>query len=305
MLKSFDEIVDRIRQEKPQRIAVAVAEDDDVLAAVFHAQREGIALPLLIGDPQKIESLCQEHGWDLSTCEVVEASSPEEACSKAVSLVREGKADTLMKGLVSTSVILKAVLNRETGIRKGKLLSHLGMFYSPRQDRFLYMSDAAICIAPDVDTKEHIIENGVEALHLLGYENPKVGCICALEKVNPAMQHTLDAEELVRRNQEGQITGCTVSGPFALDNALSPHSAQLKGVKWPNAGEIDFLLMPQIEAANVLYKSLSVIAGMDGAGLVLGAKCPVILTSRADNSASKFNSIALAVYLAMAAKAQA
>lgn len=304
MLKSFDDIVNRIRNHEAQKVAVAAAADDDVLASVIHAKNEGIALPILIGSQEEIQRIAQEDGLSLEGCEIIDIPDPVEASAKAVELVRTGQAATLMKGLVSTSIILKAALNRDTGIRKGKLLSHLAMFYSPRQERFLFVSDPAISIAPDVDTKQHIIENGVEAMHLLGYEDPKVGCICAIETVNPAMQHTLDAEELVRRNQAGEIKCCTVSGPFALDNALSKKSAEIKGISWSNAGEIEFLLMPQIEAGNVLYKAMSAIAGLDGAGVVLGARCPIILTSRADNEASKFNSIALAIYLAMEANKQ-
>ncbi len=302
MIRSFQEIVDALKKEKAPKIAVAAAADDDVLASVLHAKREGIAEPILIGSKKDIEDLAKEHAFDISACEILDEEDPIAASALAVKLVREQKADTLMKGLVGTSVVLKAVLNRESGIRSGKLLSHLGMFYSEAQKRFLFISDAAINIAPDVDTKENIINNTVRAMHLLGYENPKVGCICALEKVNPAMPATLDAEELVKRNQNGQIKGCTVSGPFALDNALSTESAKLKGVSWANAGEIDFLLMPQIEAGNVLYKALTTIAKVEGAGVVLGAKVPVILSSRADSEETKFNSIALASYLAVKAK---
>lgn len=300
----FAELRMKIKEAGAKKVAVAMADDEDVLAAILHAAKEEIALPLLIGNRHQITKIASELGDDLSNCELREAQAPEEAAAIAVSLVRDGYADALMKGRISTSTILKAVLNRESGIRTGRLLSHFAVFYSELQDRFLFISDAAISIAPNVDQKEQIIQNAVEAMHLLGYEKPKVGCICALEQVNPAMQATLDAEELVRRNKSGQIKGCVVSGPFALDNALSRESAQLKGVPWANAGDIEFLLMPQIEAGNVLYKAATVMMGLDGAGIVLGARAPIILTSRADSEASKFNSIVLALYLAMKQKEQ-
>lgn len=304
MIQSFQAMAEEIKLHGAQKIAVAAAQDDDVLLSVDHAAKVGIASPILVGDQEKILAVAQKCGVDVSAYEIVDEKDSVAACSTAVRLVREGRAGAVMKGLVGTADVLKAVLNKETGIRDAKVLSHLGMFYIESLDRFIYITDAAICIAPDIEIKQHILQNAVNALHLLGYEDPKVGCICALEKVNPAMQATLDAEELVRRNREGIITGCTVGGPFALDNALSLEAARHKGVNWPAAGQAELLLMPQIESANVLYKALTIIGGLCGAGLVLGAKRPVILTSRSDDDTTKFNSICLALYLAYKADAQ-
>ena len=199
-----------------------------------------------------------------------------------------------MKGIVDTSVILKAVLDKEIGLKDAPVLSHVAVFDVEGFDRLLYMTDPAMCIAPDVEQKMHIIENAVKVAHALGNENPVVSCLCAVEKVNPKMQATLDAAELVARNGRGEIAGCTVCGPLALDNAISEEAARHKGISDPNAGKADILLVPYIEAGNIFYKSLTYMAKASNAGMIVGAKAPVILTSRADSDETKLNSIAVA-----------
>ena len=203
-----------------------------------------------------------------------------------------------MKGIVDTSVILKAVLDREIGLRDAPVLSHVALFQVPGFDRLLYVTDAAMNIAPDLEAKKHIIGNAVKVAHALGNPNPIVACLCAVEKVNPKMPATLDAAALVEANRAGSLPGCTVVGPLALDNAVSPEAARHKGIADPCAGHADILLVPNIETGNVFYKALVFLAKAQNAGLIVGAKAPVIVTSRADSEQTKLHSIALALAIA-------
>ncbi|HZK29335.1 MAG TPA: bifunctional enoyl-CoA hydratase/phosphate acetyltransferase [Clostridia bacterium] len=297
MIQSFTAMRERVKECGRQRIVVAAAQDADVLLAVDRAVRLGIAKPILVGHRRNILEASSLGGVDISQYEIIDEGDEIEACKTAVRLIRQHKADAIMKGLVGTAPLLKAILNKETGIRDRELLSHIGLFFIAKTGRFAIVTDAAMSIAPDIRAKKHILENAVEAAHLLGIEKPKVACVCALEQVNPSMQATLDAAELVRMNHEGEILGCLVGGPLALDNALFLGAAQHKGITDPVAGNPDILLMPNIEAGNVLYKALAFLCDSPGAGLVLGAKAPVILTSRSDNDDTKLNSIILALYL--------
>ncbi len=257
-----------------------------------------IAAPILIGNKERIFQIAKQNEIDLKTCVLIDEPDDTEACSLAVRIIRQGEADAIMKGLVGTAVLLKAILNKETGIRDRELLSHIGLFYIAKVQRFVIVTDAAMNIAPDVQKKKQIIGNAVEVMQGLGVDRPNVACICALEQVNEAMQATVDADELVRMNRAGKIEGCLVGGPLALDNALLAESARHKGITDPVAGSPDILLMPNIEAGNVLYKALSFLSDSPGAGLVVGAGVPVILTSRSDDQKTKLNSIILALYLA-------
>ncbi|HHX19335.1 MAG TPA: phosphate butyryltransferase [Clostridiaceae bacterium] len=299
MIQSFDFMNEKIVASGRRRIAVAVAQNEDVLLSIDKASALGIAEPILIGHRDKIIEAGNRCGVRAEQYEIIEETDDVEACNLAVRLIRMEYADAIMKGLVGTAYVLKAILNRETGIRDGELLSHIGLFFIPKINRPMIVTDAGMCIAPDVAAKKHIIENAVKVAHLLGIDEPQVACICALEKVNSAMQATVDAEELVRMNREGDLTGCRVGGPFALDNALFPDAARRKGVTDPVAGNVDILLMPNIEAGNVLYKALAFLCDAPGAGLVLGAKAPVIVTSRSDLMDAKLNSITLALYIAL------
>ncbi|NLV98471.1 MAG: bifunctional enoyl-CoA hydratase/phosphate acetyltransferase [Clostridiaceae bacterium] len=298
MTIDFAKLMSDLRHEGNSRVALVCAEEVDALHSVMQAHANGLAEPILIGEENKIRELAGREAIDLTGISVLNYPDPLLACQLAVQMVREGKAEAIMKGMVKTSIILKAVLNKETGIRSNKLLSHIAIFTLPVLGRSLLITDAALNIAPDIDTKQGILENAVEAMHLLGYDSPKVGCLCAVENVNPAMQATVDAAELVRRNQAGEISGCEVGGPFALDNALFPEAAALKGVDSPVAGQSDILLAPFIEVANALYKSLAFLQGLPVAGAIIGAKAPVIISSRADSEESKLRSIVLSLYLA-------
>ena len=275
-------------------LAVAVAQDTEVLLAVEAARKLGLAKAILVGIETEIAALAAQHDIPLGEYKIVNVEDKTEACRTAVKLVRDGEADVVMKGLVDTSVILKAVLDKEIGLREAPVLSHVAVFEVPGFDRLLYVTDAAMNIAPDVEAKKHIIGNAVKVAHALGNERPIVTALCAVEKVNPKMQATLDAAELAEAN----IPGCRVMGPLALDNAVSVEAAKHKGITDPDAGKSDILLVPAIETGNALYKSLVFLAKARNAGMIVGAKAPIVLTSRADSDDAKLNSIALALYVA-------
>ncbi|MGI6697243.1 MAG: phosphate butyryltransferase [Clostridia bacterium] len=296
-MKSFAEVIKSARERGPKTIAVAVAQDADVLNAVSRAHREGIANSILVGDKEEILSIAAQQGIDIEGFEIMDQPDKATACQRAVELVSTGRADIVMKGLVDTSIILKAVLADES-LRGQNVLSHVGVAEVNGYDRLLVFSDAAMIIAPDLGQKAQILENAVKAARALDIDNPKVAIVCAVEKVNPKMPATLDAQELVKMNQEGRIKDCMVGGPFALDNAVSVEAAKHKGIEHPVAGRADVLIVPDIEAGNILYKSFVYFARAKNAGVIVGAKVPIVLTSRADNEEAKLNSIALAVLMA-------
>lgn len=298
MIKNFDELLALAVEKGPKNISVAVAQDDDVLKAIKVAYDKGIVKGYLVGDEALIREIAKEIDLDLSGFEIINLLDMAEASLKAVELVSTGKADLVMKGLVDTSIILKAVLNKEVGLRTGNALSHVAVFDVPTYHKILMVTDAAMNIAPDLMTKKQIIENTLFVTKALNIDMPNVGVIAAKEKVSEAMIATVDAGELVKMNQNGDIKGCKVGGPFALDNAVSKEAAEIKGIKNPMAGDVDVLLCPTIEAGNVLYKALNFLANAKSAGIIVGAKAPVVLTSRADSDESKLNSIALGVLMA-------
>lgn len=293
MIKSFDEILKAAKERGPKIIAVAVAQDIEVLSAVKVAKDLGIADAILVGDKDEIAEAAKNCGVDINKFKVIDIKEKSEACRTAVELVSTGKAHIVMKGLVDTSLILKAVLDEKIGLRTGNVLSHVAVFDVPGYDRLFYVTDAAMNIAPDLLQKKQIIENAVLVANALGNENPKVAMLAAVEKVNPKMQATVDAAELVRMNEAGELTGCTLGGPFALDNAVSVEASKHKGITHPVAGYADILMVPTIEAGNMLYKSMVFFARSKNAGIIVGAKAPVVLTSRADSDEAKLNSIAI------------
>lgn len=296
-MNRFDELLKMAKTTVPKKIAIAAAQDEDVLMAVKSAYLEKICIPILIGNKEKIIELSQKINFNLDDIQIIESKDDNEAARTAVSLVSSGKADILMKGLVDTAIILKAVLDKEIGLRTGNILSHAAVFESDRYHKLFIITDAAMNIAPSASEKKQIIENTLPLCRSLDIENPKVAVICAKEKVSPKMQATVDAEILVNMNKNGEIKGCMVEGPFGLDNAISREAAALKGVKGEVAGDADILLMPNIEAGNVMYKTLTYLADSKNAGIILGAKAPIILTSRADSDEAKLYSILLAVIL--------
>ncbi|KUO77303.1 MAG: phosphate butyryltransferase [Clostridia bacterium BRH_c25] len=297
MIRTFDEIIKAAKEQGPKIIAVAAAQDIEVLRAVNRAKDLGIADAVLVGDKDEIVKASKDCGVDINKFEVIDIKEKSEACRKAVELVSTGKAHIVMKGLVDTSLILKAVLDEKIGLRTGNVLSHVAVFDVPGYDRLFYVTDAAMNIAPDLMQKKQIIENAVQVANALGNDNPKVAMLAAVEKINPKMQATLDAAELVRMNEAGELAGCTLGGPFALDNAISVEASRHKGITHPVAGYADILMVPVIEAGNILYKSMVFFARAKNAGIIVGAKVPVVLTSRADSDEAKLNSIAIGVLM--------
>jgi phosphate butyryltransferase len=294
MITTFSDILDSVKGKPRKTIAVAMADEDDVLKALSHAYKQGIADAVLVGHKDRILRCSQEHEIDISRFDIAHAETEQQAVAISISLVREHLADTLMKGRCNTATLLRGVLDKEQGLRSGKLLSHLGVFEVPNYHKLLLMSDAAMNIAPDLAAKTTILENAVAAAHLLGMENPKVALIAAVEKVNyEAMPCTIDAAILSQMASRGQIQNCIVDGPMALDNAVSAKSCEVKGLDSPVGGDVDVLIMPDIEAANIFYKSMAYISGAKSAGIILGARVPIILTSRADSEEVKFLSIAV------------
>lgn len=298
MIKNFDEVLKIAKERGPKIVSVACAQDTDVMKAIQNAKENGIIEAILVGDLEKMQIIAKEENINLSEYEVIDIKDPAEASLKAVELVSSGKAHMVMKGLVDTGIILKAVLNKEIGLRTGKVLSHVAVFDVLNYPRLLLVTDAAMNIAPNLEQKKQIIENSLEVARGLDIEIPKVGVICAKEKVNPSMPATVDAGELVKMNENGELTGCIVGGPFALDNAVSEEAAKLKGIDHPVAGKADILMCPNIESGNILYKTLGFLANAKSAGVIVGAKAPIILTSRADTEEAKLNSIALGVLMA-------
>lgn len=294
-MNSFDKLLELAKNTEPKKIAVAAAQDDDVLKAVQAAVKENICIPILVGDKERIKEISEEINFDIENIQVIDEKDGQKAARTAVSLVSSGKADIVMKGLIDTSIILKAVLDKEIGLRTGNILSHAAVFELDKYHKLLVITDAAMNIAPTASEKKQLIENTLTLCHSLNIERPKVAVICAKEKVSDKMQATVDAQTLVRMYKDGEIKGCIVEGPFGLDNAISKEAASIKGVKGQVAGDADILLMPNIEAGNVLYKSLTYFSNSKNAGIILGARAPIVLTSRADSDETKLNSIALAV----------
>jgi len=264
-----------------------------VLEAAYYAKE--MAAFILVGDAEKIRRTAEESQVDISGMEIVNEPDNIKACQAAVSLVATGASEALMKGLVDTSIVMKAVLDKEAGMRTDKILSHLALFAVPTYHKLLFVTDAAINIAPDLAAKKSIIQNAVEAVNNLGISNPKVALLSAKEKADPKMSSSMEAAELTAQHKNGEILGCILDGPLALDNAISKESAKIKGIDSPIAGDADVLVCPNIESGNVLYKSLVFLADAKNGGVVLGAKKPVILTSRADSAESKLISIALGI----------
>ncbi|ATI49335.1 MULTISPECIES: phosphate butyryltransferase [Bacillus cereus group] len=292
----LEHLIDQAAGQPKKTVAVAVAEDHEVIEAVAKAITLQLAQFRLYGNQEKIMGMLQEHGLQTSEhIEVIATQSSAEAAELSVKAVRNGEADVLMKGNIPTANILKAVLNKEWGLRKGSVLSHVAAFEVPNYNRLIFVTDAAMNIAPDVTQKAAIIQNTVEVARAIGIDLPKVAPIAAVEVVNPAMQATIDAAMLTQMNRRGQIKNCVVDGPLALDNAVSQIAAEHKGIVSDVAGKADILLVPTIEAGNVLYKSLVYFADAKVGAMIAGAKAPIVLTSRADSAETKVYSLALAV----------
>lgn len=296
MIASFDELLNRVTGSPKKTIAVAMAEEADVLEAICLANQRGLADGVLIGNKTEILAIAARESLDLSAFDIVHTEGEKESVSLAIGLIREHMADALMKGKCSTATLLKGVLDKEAGLRSGKVLSHLAAFTVPVYHKLLLMSDAAMNIAPDLPGKVAITENAIHAAHLLGIERPRVALIAAVEKVNhESMPCTIDAAAIAQMAGRGQIKDAVVDGPLAVDNAVSLKACEVKGITSAVGGDADILIMPDIEAANVFYKTLTYLGGSRTAGIIVGAQVPIVLTSRADSEETKFLSIALAM----------
>lgn len=299
MLTKLSQLKDLIdKSHEPQRMILAASEDAHSLTAVVEAAKQGIIRPILVGNSEKTRGMSEIMKLDLSDFEMIEASNPAEAAAKAVKMIHDNEGDLLMKGKVGTSDMLKSVLNRDYGLRTGKLLSHFAYFEVENYHKLIALTDVAMNIAPNLSEKIAILNNAVKVLNNLGIEKPKVAVLGAVEKVNTEMNATLDAALLSKMNQRDQILNCIVDGPLAFDNAVSLESARHKEIKSEVAGDTDLLLMPDIEVGNVLYKSLVFFAKAKVASMIVGASVPIVLTSRSDSDQAKFDSILLAAVFA-------
>ena len=302
MSKSFDDLLAKVQLCERKKVAVAVAQDEPVLEAIKEAKEKGIADAILVGDKEKIREIADSIGMDTTQFEVIHEPDVKKATLFAVQLVSSGRADMVMKGLVDTATFLRSVLNKEVGLRTGKVMSHVAVFEIEGFDRLIFLTDAAFNTYPDLKAKIQIVQNSVYVAHACGIATPKVAPVCAVEVVNPDMPATIDASLLSKMNERGQIKGCIIDGPLALDNALSEEAAKHKGIKGQVAGKADIIMLPNIETANVMYKCLTYTAKSRNGGLLVGTSAPVILTSRADSFETKVNSIALAAVVAEASK---
>jgi len=298
VLKSLDRLVSMATERGSKKLVVAVAQDEDVLKAIKLAVESKLINPVLIGDKDIILKIARKAGLGIHEIEVIDVMDKNAACITAVKMIRDGKGDILMKGNVSTGQLVKAILDKEYGLLKGILLSHLAFFESRYYHKILCVTDAALNIAPDFNEKVAIVKNAVTTFHKLGIHNPRIAVLAPVETVNPKMESTIHAAMLTQMQKRNQIEGCIIDGPLALDNAVSVEAAKHKGLVSEVAGNADILLAPDLNAGNLLYKSLNFLGDAVCAAIVSGASVPIVLTSRADTERSKFLSIALAVAMA-------
>ena len=297
--KHFHKIIENVKNLPTKKMAVAAAEDEYVLESVKIAKEEGLAESILVGDEKKIRELAKGLNMDLSGYEIINEVEPAKAALKAVKLVHDGKADMYMKGLISTKDFLRSVLDKEVGLRTGRVLTHVGVFEVKGIDQLLFLSDQAFIMYPTLEEKVKIIENALDIANACGIQNPKVAPLAAVEVVNPKMPETVDAAELTKMNSEGKIKGCIIDGPLSLDMAISKEAcSHKKGLNRKITGDADILLFPDIHTGNVAYKMLVHTSHFLNGAILSGTSAPVILTSRSDSVATKVNSIALASVLA-------
>ena len=298
MSKSFEELISKANQKTLKKVSVSNAQDEPVLQAVKAAKEQNIATAILVGDEAKIREIAASIDMDLTDFEIINEPDTEAAALKAVELVHNGKADILLKGLLETKTFLKSVLNKEVGLRTGKMLSHVCVFEIEGINRLLFFTDVAFNTYPTLADKVNIINNAVEVAHACGIECPMVAPLCAVETVNPKMQPTVDADNLTKMYEGGDFKGCQIYGPLSMDLAIDPEAAVHKGVTNPVAGHADILLFPNIDAGNITYKILVRTAKVKIGNVLVGTSAPVVLTSRSDDFETKLNSIALATVIA-------
>lgn len=299
MIKNLDDLIIAAKKQKTMRLVIAAAQDSDVLSAVVKAHEESIIEPILVGAKKVIDEIALKENLDLSKFEIIDEEDMQKSAEISVRLVSEGKADFIMKGLLDTSLLLKAVLDKEIGLRTDSQLSHVMVYEVPSYHKLLFLTDGGMNISPGLDEKIKITKNLIKSIRALGNEDIKIAALAAKEKVNPKMTATIDADELQNLCAKGEFgENVRLEGPLALDLAISKEAAEIKSFKSDVAGDVDGILVPTIEVGNGIGKSLTYLAGAQSAGIIMGAKVPVVLVSRADSYESKLYSIALGSVIA-------
>jgi phosphotransacetylase len=296
----YERLLERCRDLEPIPTAVAYPCEESALAGALEAARQGLIVPILVGPITRLEAIARSARLDLGGHQIVDVPDSHTAAVKAVELVRKGEAELLMKGSLHTDELMAAVVARDGGLRTGRRISHVFVMDVPTYHKVLVVTDGAININPTLEDKVDICQNAIDLVRALGLEHPKVAILAAVETVTSKMPATIDAAALCKMIERRQITGAVLDGPLAFDNAISKHAAQTKGIRSAVAGDPDILLVPDLEAGNILAKQLSFLANADSAGLVLGARVPIILTSRADSVRSRIASCAIAMLAAHA-----
>ena len=291
VIDGFSQLKARLRNLPPRRAVVAAAHDEHTLQAVFAARRDGLIQPVLVGRREEILSIARALGEDLDPAQVADAGDDAQYAAKSVDLIRAGEGSMLIKGMLPTGTLLKAVVHRETGIRASQVMSHVAILDVPSYHKLLYVTDGGMVVAPDLEQKRHILRNALDFCRFLGYDRPKAAVLCAVETVNPAMPETADGAALKAEGERGDFGPCLVEGPISLDLATDGEAASVKGYRSPVAGDADILLAPSIAAGNLLGKSLYGLAGGEMAGVVLGAKAPITVNSRGAAAEEKYWSI--------------
>jgi phosphate butyryltransferase len=297
-IATFDQMVHAARQAGPVPIGVVAADDPEVLKAVGQAQQEGIVRATLVGDWPAIEAYAAQTGADLNGATIVHEVDPKVAARKVVGLARDGQVAVVVKGQIKTADLLRVVLNHEIGIRGRGLLSHVGLFELPGMDRLVYLSDSGVVVYPDVYQKLEIINNVVSVAHLFGVARPRVAILAASETVHPKIPASIDALALARMADQGWVENALVDGPLGLELAISPDAAQAEESDSPIAGRADVLIVPNVEAGNIVAKGLLYFAHARMAGLVVGARVPILINSRADSAETRYLSLAMATVIA-------
>jgi len=296
----YERLIARAKQVPAATTVVAHPCDESSLRGAVEAAQAGIIVPILVGPAAKISAVAQRHGLDIGRFQVVDAPHSDAAAAKAVELIRESKGELLMKGSLHTDEFMREVTSSKTGLRTARRISHVFIMDVPTYSETLFITDAAINIFPDLETKRDIVQNAIDLFTQVGLGTPRVAILSAVETVTPKIPSTIDAAALCKMAERGQITGGVLDGPLAFDNAIDPQAAEIKGIKSPVAGRAQILVVPDLEAGNMLAKNLSFLAKADAAGIVLGARVPIILTSRADSVRARMASCAVAVLYAHA-----
>jgi phosphate acetyltransferase len=301
--EKFERLVAKAQREPPVTTAVAHPCDEVSLASAIEAAQLKLIVPILVGPAARIREVAARGNLDISSLELVDAEHSTDAAVKAVALVREGRAEALMKGSLHTDELMGAAVSRDGGLRTARRISHCFIMDVPGHPDALIITDAAVNIAPTLEDKVHILQNAIDLGHAMGVPEVRVAILSAMETVNPKVPSTLEAAALCKMADRGQITGAVLDGPLAFDNAISLEAAAIKGIASPVAGRANVLLVPDLESGNMLAKCMSFLSGADAAGIVLGARVPIILTSRADAMVTRIASCAVAVMVAAARRA--